>query len=85
MWTQERLARHLGISRALLANIEVGRQNIVLHRLYHIAGTLRADITDFLPPARTDDEGDDLPLPEDLSSIQRAQITRVVRDTISNE
>lgn len=84
-WTQEKLARHLGISRALLANIEIGRQSIVLHRLYHIAGTLRVNIAEFLPPARTDDEGDDLPLPENLSSVQRAQITRAVRETIPNE
>lgn len=84
-WTQEALARHLDISRAALANIEVGRQNILLHRLYHIAGTLHVDIADLLPRTRANDEEDDLPLPDDLSSVQRTQIASVVRETISND
>lgn len=78
-WTQEKLARHLDLSRASLANIEVGRQNVLLHHLCHIAGTLQVDIADLLPSKQSVDFNDDLPLPEDLSLTQRAQIVSVIR------
>lgn len=78
-WTQETLARHLDLSRASLANIEVGRQNVLLHHLYHIAGTLQVDMADLLPSKQSNHFNDDLPLPEDLSLSQRAQIASLIR------
>ena len=83
-WTQERLAQHLGLSRASLANIEIGRQSVLLHRLYGIAGILNVEVADLLPrlsePAVNLTY--DLPLPDGLSARQRAQIAHVLRDDV---
>ncbi len=48
--TQQALADAVGLSRASLANIETGRQKILLHYLYRIAATLKVPrIEDLLP------------------------------------
>ena len=73
------------MSRASLANIETGRQNVLLHRLYHLAGILEIEVTDLLPPKpepTADDATHDLPLPKDLSPQQKAQIAHVLREDI---
>lgn len=41
--TQENVAKKVGLSRASLANIEAGRQKILLHYLYRLAAVL--DVT----------------------------------------
>ncbi len=86
--TQAKLAGDLGISRASVANVETGRQKILVHQLYRYAKALEMSVVDFLPP---DDEtqepiGDlsELPLPDDLSLEQRAQIAGVLRDPSSD-
>lgn len=48
-FTQEELSDKIGISRATLANIEVGRQRICAHYLMLIAANLGVPITDLLP------------------------------------
>jgi transcriptional regulator with XRE-family HTH domain len=48
--SQETMALELGISRATLANIETGRQRILVHQLYDIAITLGVTPNDLLPP-----------------------------------
>ena len=84
--TQETLASRLGLSRASLANIETGRQSVLVHRLYPIAQVLSLSVADLLPPLptppTTTDAGD-LPLPHDLSPHQRIQIARVLSDDTS--
>ena len=86
--TQAKLAGNLGVSRASVANVETGRQKILVHQLYRYAKALEMSVVDFLPPNDETQEptGDlsDLPLPEDLSSEQRAQIARVLRDASSD-
>lgn len=48
--TQAKLAMRVGMSRASIANIERGRQNVLLHHVYHLAEALEiARISDFLP------------------------------------
>lgn len=49
--TQEALAQRVGISRASLANIETGRQNVLVHQLYALAEALGLQPSDFLLPA----------------------------------
>lgn len=78
--TQEKLASQLLISRASLANIETGRQKILVHQLYGLAAALDMPPADFLPIAEESqaakkDTG--LPLPAGLNPQQKEQIERV--------
>lgn len=77
--TQEMLASRLSISRGGLANIETGRQNILVHQLYEFASQLNLEPSDFLPVMPRErsrlDEGD-VPLPTDLKKSQKEQIAR---------
>jgi transcriptional regulator with XRE-family HTH domain len=77
---QENLAHTLGISRGSLANIETGRQNILVHNLYKFARALELSPLDLLPhPSRdkTDSDGVALPLPDDLKAEQKKQVARL--------
>lgn len=51
--TQARLSGQAGISRASLANIEAGRQQILVHHLYAIANALQLDSPKLLLPAES--------------------------------
>ena len=48
--TQAQLASQIGISRASLANIEAGRQQVLLHHLYALADALNLDSPSVLMP-----------------------------------
>jgi transcriptional regulator with XRE-family HTH domain len=78
--TQEALAQRVGISRASLANIETGRQNVLVHQLYALAAALSLDPSDFLLPANqnaTSEEPSDY-LPADLKPRQMQDIFRLI-------
>jgi transcriptional regulator with XRE-family HTH domain len=81
--TQEALAQRVGISRASLANIETGRQSVLVHQLYALAAALDLAPADFLLP--TGDTGAraewDSMLPDDLKPLQKNQIARLLADT----
>jgi transcriptional regulator with XRE-family HTH domain len=80
-WPQTRLASRLGISRATLANIETGRQRVLVHHLYTLAEVLEMKPSDFLPPASmTESPGAWalLPIPDDLKPQQKEQIARLI-------
>jgi transcriptional regulator with XRE-family HTH domain len=86
--TQERLSRQLGISRASLANIETGRQQILVHQIYNLAAQLELDITDLLPPADSIDVSDaasDVPLPQGLKAHDRQLAARAFREADTRE
>ena len=83
--TQEQLAAEVGISRASLANIEAGRQQVLLHHLYSIADALQLDSPTALLPAATEssraagDATGQLPLPEQgLSEVQRKEVLQLL-------
>jgi transcriptional regulator with XRE-family HTH domain len=80
--TQEALAQRVGISRASLANIETGRQSVLVHQLYALAAALDLAPADFLLPAS--DSGAraewDQRLPDDLKPLQKNQIARLLAD-----
>ena len=86
--TQEQVAAAIGMSRASLANIEVGRQRVQLHHLYAIATALDLDSPTVLlplPSASTphDDELSELPLPkEGLTDKQRLEVLRLLSDVL---
>jgi transcriptional regulator with XRE-family HTH domain len=81
--TQEILAGKLRISRGGLANIETGRQNVLVHQLYQFGAVLNLEPSDFLPVQRVSPPLDhsDLPLPSDLKKNQREQIARFFQNT----
>ena len=86
--TQAQLASEIDISRASLANIEAGRQQILLHHLYAIADALDLDSPRVLMPAPSPRDADsaDLPLPaEGLSETQRQEVLRLMSDVMKNE
>ncbi len=80
-WTQQKLASQLVISRASLASIETGRQNVLVHQLYALSTALELAVSDFLP-APTDliskYDSKTLPLPEGLNAQQKEQIARLL-------
>jgi transcriptional regulator with XRE-family HTH domain len=80
-WSQEELAQKLMISRGTLANIEGGRQRVLVHQLYAIAAALDLKPLDLLPPATTPLTGtpDAFPLPENLNAQQKDQLARLIQ------
>jgi transcriptional regulator with XRE-family HTH domain len=72
----------LGISRASLANIETGRQNVMIHQLFTFARVLELPPSDFLPAVDGDSEVEwgEL-LPENLKPQQKNQIVRLLSGT----
>lgn len=83
---QESLASELGISRGSLANIETGRQGILVHQLYRFAAALKLTPAELLPAPREDKRhsGAELPLPTDLKAQQRRQITDLIMQVDTN-
>lgn len=80
-WTQEKLASRLAMSRASLANIETGRQNVLVHQLYAFAAALELAVGDFLTaPTNLSSKYDlnKLPLPDGLNAQQKEQIARLL-------
>lgn len=70
----------LGISRGSLANIETGRQSILVHQLFKFAVQLQLSPFDLLPEQSQDDvggEATELPLPADLKGQQKKQVTKM--------
>ena len=81
--TQQQLADRLGISRASLANIEVGRQRILIHHLYGLARELGVEVPALLPASSELVELealDDLDFPADVSLDQARQLARILRE-----
>jgi transcriptional regulator with XRE-family HTH domain len=81
--TQEKLAPRAGVSRASLANVETGRQAILVHQLYRFAEALGMSPFDLLPvPAQNCAVGEslsELPLPDDLNAQQKKQIAQMLK------
>ena len=79
---QDKLALQLGISRATLANIETGRQRILVHQLYAIAKSLDVKLTDLLPPPREEHPAANRPdlrfEGDELSAEQKDQVASFV-------
>lgn len=80
-WSQEELAQKLMISRGTLANIEGGRQRILVHQLYAIAAALELKPLELLPAAVTPITGapEAFPLPENLNAHQKEQLARLIQ------
>jgi transcriptional regulator with XRE-family HTH domain len=78
---QDALAGQLGISRATLANIETGRQRILVHQLYAIANALGVKLGDLLPTPRDDLSAANwstLSFEGDLNTEQKKQVANLI-------
>ena len=91
--TQAQLAAEIGISRASLANIEAGRQQVLVHYIYAIAEALDLDSPMALMPTTPKDqssrnldiEASAVPLPEKgLSEKQRQEVLRLMGGVLNN-
>ena len=82
--TQAQLAAEIGISRASLANMETGRQQVLVHHLYAVATALDLDSPAILLPLppdsmHKDNKSPTLPLPEEgLSDKQRREVLHLI-------
>ncbi len=85
--TQAQLAAEIGISRASLANIEAGRQRVLIHYLYALAEALDIDSPAFLIPEELlpkSADAADVPLPaEGLSETQRQEVLRLMSGVVN--
>ena len=88
--TQEQLAKRVGISRASLANIEAGRQQVLVHHLFALASALDLEspvqlLLSPCAPARPDGAESDLPLAgEGLTEKQRREVLSLMGGVLDN-
>lgn len=76
--TQAQVATKVGISRASIANIESGRQKVLLHQVYLLAEALKLPSIMSLLPKALLQCGGDLAVPisrDDISERQKAQVS----------
>lgn len=79
--TQEKLAPLVGLSRTSLANIESGRQKVLVHQLFAFASALGMEPADLLPrPVRRAVGQSDMKFSQQLSASQRAQLAQMLAD-----
>lgn len=74
--TQEILAKEINISRTALANIEAGRQQLLVHQLYLICSVLEISIETILP--KLESGLIDAKLPDDLTKKQKEEILKLI-------
>jgi transcriptional regulator with XRE-family HTH domain len=86
--TQEKLSQQVGISRASLANIEGGRQQVLVHQLCNLASALGVNPQALIPEATRHSLAglaDTTPLPPDLTRAQKQQLLKLLRSADSDE
>src|ERR1700733_1613969 len=79
---QAEVAEQIGLTRASLANIESGRQKIMLHQIYKPATALKLDsVIDLIPPSFSFEEaiGPLKLVGSEVNDQQKAQIEQFLR------
>jgi transcriptional regulator with XRE-family HTH domain len=80
--TQAEVAAQIGLTRASLANIETGRQKVMLHHVYRLSAALEcASILDLVPATFLfADETEPVSFyGSDMNDQQRAQLEHFIR------
>lgn len=86
--TQAEVASRIGLTRASLANIETGRQKVLLHHIYLLAEALGLSSILDLVPAAFEGGVRDEPLPlgnTKVTPAQKAQLRSLVRQAMATE
>ncbi|MDV4179767.1 helix-turn-helix transcriptional regulator [Rhizobium brockwellii] len=79
--TQEKLAPLVDLSRTSLANIESGRQKVLVHQLFAFSSALEMDPADLLPKQLRPIVGsDEVKFSKQLSTHQRAQLMQLLME-----
>lgn len=85
--TQAMLAARVGISRASIANIESGRQNVLLHHVYGLATALEfpkaSDLLPTQPKLPTQEDGPMILSDDSLTARGKAQITDLIANALA--
>lgn len=85
--TQAQVAAKVGISRASIANIESGRQKVLLHQVYLLAEALKLpSIMSLVPKSLLRGESD-IVVPisrDDISDRQKAQVSDALMGMFAN-
>jgi transcriptional regulator with XRE-family HTH domain len=81
---QKVLANRVGLSRATLANIETGRQRVLVHQLYAIAEALGISPLDLLTTQTKAADRSQIPMPSNINDQQKEQIARLIDSAQSN-
>ena len=79
--SQDDVAARVGISRATLANIETGRQRLLVHQLYRLAKVLGVRPGDLLPTANDHalpSHLDAVEIQGDVSAEQKKQVVQLI-------
>lgn len=80
--TQAEVAAQLGLTRASLANIETGRQKVMLHQIYRLAAALELNSILELVPQSFQFEDEEQPVTFTGSAVndrQKAQLAHFIR------
>jgi transcriptional regulator with XRE-family HTH domain len=83
--SQAALGTHVGLTRASIANIETGRQKVLLHYVYLAAAALEcSSITELLPEISLEslhyEPDEELVMGDDVGIEERMHIERVLQD-----
>jgi transcriptional regulator with XRE-family HTH domain len=85
--TQAKLANKVKMSRASIANIESGRQNILLHHVYALAAALDfTKVGELLPPLPQKSVGEELKMTlsnQTLSKHAEAQVADLITTALA--
>ena len=83
--SQANLAARVGLSRASIANIEAGRQSVLLHHACSIASALHlASVADLLTPeANTKIDNPAYTLSDEVSARAKAQINGLIANALA--
>jgi len=84
--TQEKLAVKIGLSRASIASIESGRQNVLLHQVYSLALALEfSNVSELLPALPKPNLQGEITMPlsdETVTAHNKAQINDVITNAL---
>lgn len=83
--SQADLAARVGLSRASIANIEAGRQNVLLHHACNIATALRlSSVADLVPSTgKLTIEDQAYAVSDDVSARAKAQINGLIANALA--